>query len=76
MQKNINFMNSSEQFEELVMERSAWINSSKDHRDMTIKMIARKMALANKNNPHIYNHVTSRLKNNIDTPEDYHKQIK
>ena len=74
--KFTSFMNNEAKIDELVMERSAWMHASKDFRDRTIKMIARKMSSIHKNNPFIYNQVMSKLKNNIDTPEDYYKQIK
>lgn len=69
-------MNYPEKIDELVMERMAWIKSSADHRERTIKTISRKMAAFDKNNPFAYDQVISALENNTRTPEDFYKQMK
>lgn len=67
-------MNTPQQFESLVLERAAWINSTKDHRQRTTLQMARKMSNIDKSDPFTFDRVMSHLENNMATPDDFRKR--
>jgi len=74
MEQFATYMNSPQRLEVLVMERQAWANATADHRNRTMRQIARRMMKIEKSDPFIYNRVMSSLKNNMTTPADYEKR--
>ena len=71
-----NFMNSEQALKELQIERQAWKNASKAHRNEQIHLICSRMAKVDRNDPFAYDRAYTHLTNNISTPDDYRKRFK
>ena len=66
------FMSSEQQLDGFVVERKMWLASSKEHRELTARKVARKEALLDRSDPFAYSRAMSHmLLNNVTVPDDY-----